>query len=421
MMRFFELPLNAKMLLVFLGCYCFLSLDVQAQTRSLKQATVKKPAAPVAQVQPEPPNPYAEIDKKALLMPDSMTKSTEAIAAYINGNFSLDQDRIRAAFVWVAGNIRYDVPNMYAINYYEKKEDKIAKPLQTRQGICENYAALFTDICQKMGIPGFFVEGYVKLDNQISSLSHAWCVARIDSSWYLFDPTWASGYMYNGVFVSKINNAYYKTDPSIFIQTHMPFDPLWQLLYHPISFSDFNEGSVKESINGAVFNFPDSIGVYEKQNQSEEYQASYARIDNNGAKNPPVFNMLLYIRQRIQEIKVNEFNTSVATYNNAIANFNEFIRYKNDQFKPIKPDPEIQAMLDSASIPYNLAKVKLSQIKDPGPNITSMIATLQKQMNDLSQQLEEYEGWLAEYFSRGKWGRRIMFYKKANSFGKPVN
>lgn len=51
---------------------------------------------------------------------------------------------------------------MYAINYYEKKEDKIAKPLQTRQGICENYAALFTDICQKAGILAFVVEGYVK-------------------------------------------------------------------------------------------------------------------------------------------------------------------------------------------------------------------------------------------------------------------
>ena len=36
---------------------------------------------------------------------------------------------------------------MYALNFYEKKEDKIAKVLKNRKGICENYAALFTEIC----------------------------------------------------------------------------------------------------------------------------------------------------------------------------------------------------------------------------------------------------------------------------------
>ena len=91
-----------------------------------------------------------DIDKKALLLPDSLTKSTEAIASYINANFHSNEDKVRAIFIWVASNIRYDVPNMYVINYYEKKEDKIAKPLQTREGICENYAALFTDILRRL-------------------------------------------------------------------------------------------------------------------------------------------------------------------------------------------------------------------------------------------------------------------------------
>ena len=194
---------------------------------------------------------------------------------YINANFHSNEDKVRAAFIWVAANIRYDVPNMYAINYYEKKEDKIAKPLQTRQGICENYAALFTDICLKAGIPAFVVEGYVKQNNQLQDVSHAWSVAKIDTSWYLFDPTWASGYVSNGAFVAKINNVYYKANPSNFIQAHMPFDPLWQLLYHPVSFTDFNNGTVKEDATRPFFNFPDSIAVYEKQNEIERDQASY--------------------------------------------------------------------------------------------------------------------------------------------------
>jgi hypothetical protein len=393
----------------FFVCHCFLQLTVQAQTKRPKPGAVE--LQPPPQEISEPPNPYLEIDKKALLIPDSLTKSTEAISSYINANFRLNQDKVRAAFIWVASNIRYDVPNMYAINYYEKKEDKIAKPLQTRQGICENYAVLFTDICQKIGIPGFVVEGYVKLSSQLSILSHAWCVARIDTSWYLFDPTWASGYVSNGTFVPKINNAFYETNPSNFIQAHMPFDCLWQLLYYPVSFTDFNGGRVKENTSMTFFNFPDSIAMYEKQNQSERDQASYTRIDNNGAKNAQVFNRLLFIRQSIEDTKIDQYNEAVADYNNSIVNFNEFIRYRNKQFIPARPDVGIQAMLDSASHPYNRAKMKLSLIINPGPNILGIMGPLQKQMNSFSEQLQEQEVWLAKYFSKGKLARRGMFTK----------
>jgi transglutaminase/protease-like cytokinesis protein 3 len=411
--------LTGKVLFTFFICCCFLQLTAQTPIKHTKPAVAKP--QPQVQTVPDPPSPYAEIDKKALLLPDSLTKSSEAIAAYVNANFHSNEDKVRAAFIWVASNIRYDVPNMYVINYYEKKEDKIAKPLQTREGICENYAALFTDICEKAGIQAFVVEGYVKISNQVVNLSHAWCVAKIDTGWYLFDPTWAAGYVNNGVFVPKINNAFYKASPMNFIQAHMPFDRLWQLLYHPVSFTEFNNGRVKEDSGRAFFNFPDSIIVYEKQNESERNQASYTRIDNNGTKNAQIFNQLLYIRQIIEETKMNQYNGAVADYNNAINNFNEFIRYRNKQFIPIRPDVEIQAILDSASGSYNLAKMKLSQIKNPGPNILNMMDPMQRQLNDFSAQLEEQEVWLAKYFSKGKSGRRGMFYAKLNFFGQPVN
>ncbi len=418
MISSFKKLLIGKVLFAFFVCHCFLQLTLQAQAKRPKPTAVK--LQPPPQKISEPPNPYLEIDKRALLIPDSLTKSTEAISSYINSNFRLNQDKVRAAFIWVTSNIRYDVPNMYEINYYEKIEDKIAKPLQTRQGICENYAALFTDICQKMGIPGFVVEGYVKLSNQVSNLSHAWCVARIDTSWYLFDPTWASGYVSNGTFVPKINNAFYEANPSNFIQAHMPFDCLWQLLYYPVSFTNFNDGRVKENTSTTFFNFPDSIAMYEKQSQGERDQASYIRIDNNGAKNAQIFNRLLFIRQSIEETKTNQYNEAVADYNNAIGNFNEFIRYRNKQFTPARPDVKIQAMMDSASGPYNQAKMKLSLIINPGPNILGMMGPLQKQMNDFSEQLEEQQVWLAKYFSKGKSGRRGMF-NKVTWFGIPLN
>ena len=101
---------------------------------------------------------YTIIDKKALQLPDSLTKSTVGIASYITANFKTDKDKSRAIFIWVASNIQYDIDNMFAINFYEKKEDKITKALKTRKGICENYALLFTDICLKSGIKSFVIE-----------------------------------------------------------------------------------------------------------------------------------------------------------------------------------------------------------------------------------------------------------------------
>ena len=87
-------------------------------------------------------NEFSAIDKKALQLPDSLTKTTDLIASFINSNFATDKDKSRAIFIWVASNIQYDIDNMFAINFYEKKEDKIAKPLKTRKGICENYASV---------------------------------------------------------------------------------------------------------------------------------------------------------------------------------------------------------------------------------------------------------------------------------------
>jgi transglutaminase/protease-like cytokinesis protein 3 len=135
-------------------------------------------------------NPYSITDKKALQLPDSLTNSTDNLASYINSNFKTDNEKVRAIFIWVATNIQYDIENMFALNFYEKKEEKISKPLRTRKGICENYASLFCDICLKTGVKSFVIEGYTKQNGFTDNIPHAWCAALVDSSWFLFDPTW---------------------------------------------------------------------------------------------------------------------------------------------------------------------------------------------------------------------------------------
>lgn len=369
---------------------------------------------------------FAAIDKKALQLPDSLTKTTDQIAGYINSNFVTDSEKSRAIFIWVASNIQYDIDNMFAINFYEKKEDKIEKPLRTRKGICENYASLFTDICIKSGIKSFVIEGYTKQNGFADYIPHAWSAALIDSSWFLFDPTWGSGYVSGGKFFKKINNDDYKASPTTLIKSHIPFDYMWQFLNYPITNQEFYEGKTQQNKAKPYFNFIDSIQLYEKQNHIDQLISAAYRMEKNGVKNSLVFDRLRHLKLEIENDRqtktVNLYNSAVADYNDGINEFNDFINYRNKKFIPMKTDPEIQTMIDVAVSNLKEAKNKLGQISNADANTTNMIKQLTKSIDDVSIHVTEQQDWLKVYFSKGKSRRKSMFYeRKITWFGIPLN
>ncbi|MDP4267268.1 MAG: energy transducer TonB [Bacteroidota bacterium] len=359
-------------------------------------------------------NEYSEIDRKVLQIPDSLTKTTENIASYITANFKDDKDKARAIFIWVATNIQYDVENMFAINFYEKREEKIAKSLKTKKGICENYASLFNDICIKSGIKSFVIEGYTKQNGFTDYIPHTWCAANIDSSWYLFDPTWGSGYVESGKFYRKINNDFFKVNPLTLIKSHMPFDYLWQFLYNPLTNQEFYEGKRQENKSLTYFNFVDSINLYENQNHIDQLISSAYRIEKNGIKNSMIFDRLQHIKIEVendrQTKKINLYNSAVSDYNDGINKLNVFFNFKNKQFTPKKTDSEIKSMVDSSDYKFTCAKVKLGNINNPDPNTANMIKQLTKSIDAAAAQAKEQKDWLIIYFSKPKSLRKSMFY-----------
>ena len=367
---------------------------------------------------------YSAIDKKVLQLPDSLTKTTDLIASYITSNFATDKDKSRAIFIWVSSNIQYDVDNMFAINFYEKKEDKISKSLKTRKGICENYAALFTDICLKSGLKSIVVEGYTKQKGITDYIPHAWSAALIDSSWFLFDPTWGSGYVNGGKFFKKINNEYYKASPTSLIKSHIPFDYLWQFLNYPVTNQEFYEGKTQQNTTKPFFNFKDTILVYEKQSHIDQLISSAYRVEKNGVKNSLVFDRLQHLKLEIENDRqtktVNLYNSAVVEFNDGINGLNDFINYRNKQFIPKKTDPEIQSMIDVAESKLKAAKSTLGQISNPDANTTNMIRQLTKSIDDSSTQMKEQQDWLKLYLSKSKSGRKSLFYK-VSWFGVPLN
>lgn len=371
-------------------------------------------------------NKFAAIDKKVLQLPDSLTKTSGDIAGYVNANFNTDRDKIRAIFIWVATNIQYDVENMFAINFYEKKEAKILKPLKSRKGICENYAALFNDICSKSDIKSFVIEGYTKQNGFADYIPHAWCAALVDSTWYLFDPTWGSGYINAGKFYKKINNDYFKVNPSVLINSHIPFDYLWQFLNYPITKQEFSDGKTQQDKSKPYFDYIDSIQAYKNSNQIDQLISSAYRIEKNGIKNSLIFDRLQHITLEIENIRQTKiiylYNSSSTNYNDGINNYNDFINYRNKQFIPQKTDPEIQSMIDTADSKLKEAKTKLAEIKNPDANTANMIKQLAKSIDDAATHVTEQQDWLKIYLSKGKSGRKSMFYqRKVTWFGIPLN
>jgi len=368
---------------------------------------------------------FAAIDKKALQLPDSQTKSTDNISDYIKANFKTDKEKSRAIFIWIASNIKYDIENMFAINVYESELDKISKPLQTGKGICENYAALFKAICLKSGVKSYVIEGYTKQNGFTNYTPHAWCAARIDGIWYLFDPTWGAGYVNGGKFFRKINNTYFMAKPSDLIGSHMPFDYLWQFLNYPVSSQEFVEGKTKLNKSKPFFNFNDSIQAYEGQDHIKQLASSAFRIEKNGIKNSLVFDRLQHIKLEIENDRqkkiVDSYNSATVDYNDGINIFNEYVDYRNKQFVPKKPDSDIQKMIDSAYDKFIESKSKLVQINSADLNTTNLVMRLTKSVDDAVNKVNEQQEWLKVYFSKGKLGRKAMFVDKVTWFGIPLN
>lgn len=367
---------------------------------------------------------YSSIDNKMKLIPDSATKSSKQIAYFINSCFSTENDKIRAIYYWVAKNIRYDVKNMYSINFYENKNQIIDKIFSTRKGVCIDYATLFCDIANKTGIKSYVIDGYTKLDGSVDYIPHSWVVAQIDSKWFQFDPTWGAGYVANSKFVSLLNNNYFMTKPEELIKSHMPFDPLWQLLNYTVTNAEFYQSKTGINTKKPFFNFNDSISNYEELPEIEQLSASTKRLETNGVSNSILFDRFQYNKRQIEYLKSKQFseiyNKALTDYNEGINGLNEFINYRNKQFGPTKSDPQIKLMLYTVDNSFVSAKKSIEQINTSDPNFQTLVNQLKQSIDVADKNLSEQKSFLSKYMSTGKLFRKSLFYKYS-WMGIPIN
>ena len=361
---------------------------------------------------------YSYVDAKIATIPDYATTSTTSITNFIQSNFKSDSDRIRAAFYWTASNIRYDLKDMNVTRYSESREDKINRALKSKMGVCSHYAAIFNELAEKMGIQSYVVEGYNKQNGKVTNLAHAWTAAKIDSKWYLFDPTWGAGYVNNGRFFKKFNNSYFKVEPSKIIATHIPFDYLWQFLNYPISNGEFYEGKIQVNKSKKYFDFEREIVRYNNLSQTDQLFESAQRIERNGLKNALILERYEGKKKQLvhsrKNTNIDKLNSIVSEMNEAVALLNDFIHYRNQQFKPTFSDDEINNMIQTPRQKLVKCQNDIYAIGDVGDENRSNLLVIKKSISTTLARAEEHALFVQNYLSKSKLARKTMFSKSSS-------
>jgi uncharacterized protein YnzC (UPF0291/DUF896 family) len=369
-------------------------------------------------------SPYALIDAKMDKIPADLSTSTDGIAKFINENFKSENDKIRAAFYWTASNIRYDIENIASIDFKEVSPDKIKNTVLSKKGVCIHYAEVFNDIAKKVNIKAYIIYGYTKQNGKVDALSHAWCAARIDNTWLLFDPTWGAGYVDKNKFFKKLNNLNFKAAPTQFVATHMPFDYLWQFLNYPVTNQEFIDGKTQINTAKPKFDFVNQIEEYDRMSDLDKARTVLIRIQNNGIKNSLIQEMVQFQKSEADALQNNEAMAKMEgisdDYNQAIAQFNDFIMYRNNKFKPLLPDEAIKEMIVTPKQKILDCQNRIYKIGKYNDNNFENVKSLKKAIIDILKQIEEQEKFVNDYLSKSKTARKGMF-TKVKWFGVPLN
>lgn len=298
---------------------------------------------------------FDDADRKALQLPDSLSYTTRSIAAYIQNNCIEDIQKVRAAYTWVIHNIEYSKDSMYQFNRWGIDPSiNLNAVLRRRKGVCENYAALFSSIVQQCGVLSVVVTGYTNLPGNQYWNGHGWVAVKIGTDWLLCDPTWDAGYN---------TYTYFLVAPAAFIHSHMPFDPLWQLLEQPISHHNFRKGNFAPQKDHPVFYYRDSVTAYLLSDTLTQMQQASRRMQQSGFESDDLKTWYQYNEMKVhivlQEENMQLFNDATAQLNKAKQLYNEFIQYRNNGFLPAQPGEDVNKLFASSIMHLKMAEEKL--------------------------------------------------------------
>lgn len=268
--------------------------------------------------------------------PAEVSQDIDKLVEYLKIPASNKRDIAKTFSYWIMQNISYDIEAFFNNSY---NQDGITGTLRDKKGVCQDYSELFKAMCDRADIPCYFIAGYAKAFNYIpgtrfTKSNHAWNIILLDNNYFLMDLTWSSGYIANigniWRYFLKPDPTQFFADPAVFIEKHMPTDPKWQLLTHPVSMNTFLNADNRQQMlseQSRYFNFRDSIKMFEQlSKEDQELKAA-----DDAYHFYPV--MSDYAIQYYNSA-VNYSNSAIDFYNAAVSSYNKAIANK-DVAKPV--------------------------------------------------------------------------------------
>jgi len=116
---------------------------------------------------------------------------------------------------------------------------------------------------------------------------------------------------------------------------------------------------------------------------------------------------------------VKQFNDAVASYNNCIYAFNQYVDYWNRQFTPAKPDPVIVDMLNLCYSYLDSCKTSLAVVVAGDPDMKQSTDQLQLAIDVAKENMDKQKVFLKIYFNTDPTSRPMLF-KNYNGAGFPT-
>jgi len=325
--------------------------------------------------------------------------SAQDITTFLK-EIKFSEDTLASVFQHVANTMDYDMRMLERIPQYTSRLQILEHAMSRRKGVCEHYSELLHQSLLALGYESYIVSGYTRMDGTLNqSFGHTWNVVKVNGSWFFMDPTYASGYVENKRFYKKYDEEWYLVLPDKMIQTHYPFDPLWQLLKYPVSHHAIKQNNLEKRMNESPWDFDKIIKEEALLTEEEAAARSLLRIKSAGVTNPLLEQRISYLNQILQtqaaKGDIIQLNTAVDWVNEAAVQFNQYQNAKSNNFKNSNWTPasikstltDIQTKLERATSVFE--SVKLSDpsaqkdFRDLKRNTASLLAAVKKEMKSL--------------------------------------
>lgn len=175
----------------------------------------------VGAAQAQVPVSVMTVEQVALAMESPVVQKK---ALELTGSLTDPSAKNRAIFDFVTQQINYDLPALKSGKLPVKTP---AQTIQTRLGVCQDYANLYHALAAAAGLEVKTIQGHTNplLVQPMNDKkpSHSWNLVKLNGRWYGVDTTWGSGYSTESAHV-QLYDPYYSAIPSdVLALTH--FDP----------------------------------------------------------------------------------------------------------------------------------------------------------------------------------------------------